>query len=411
MGSSPQRPTGPPPTTAAALRITVFSGAPDANAFLATVRLALDDAPAQPDAIATLWPQSAVAPSEITAIELGTVAVGTHGPDSLLVTITSRTLTADRLDEVWARWVRPRLLPQPPAPPPTIATEKVLDLTGHRAPFAWPTDPAQGGDVGGPGSLRPPSGPGVGGPVWPTQSAGRPPPATIGSPTQPPGQPPPPGSGAPTQSGRRHPPPGQPYQAPPRTQDHTGQVPILRPSTPDPVDQLLARQLQDGRIAFNPPTAMAVGATEQFAVRIIRNTDLDQLLLDALPGTGRPHVESVETTGLMKVRASTSDGLRLTSLSEETQPVSSQRPTDWTFAVEATEHGRQYIWVSISATLPGQGPTGGSTLSLPVLHRTIEVAIGPGARIRGFVTDNWQWLIGTAVALSGAVLAWLSLLG
>ncbi len=47
--------------------------------------------------------------------------------------------------------------------------------------------------------------------------------------------------------------------------------------------------------------------------------------------------------------------------------------------------------------------------SLPVLERSVHVQVAPVYATGQFVRGNWQWIIGTSVAVSGGVAAWLKL--
>ncbi|MEL7156173.1 MAG: hypothetical protein AAFN30_06185 [Actinomycetota bacterium] len=190
----------------------------------------------------------------------------------------------------------------------------------------------------------------------------------------------------------------------------TGQIPIIQPKRPDPIDALLDTDLRPGRIAFNPPTSMSLGQHEQFSVRITRSRDLDQLLTDGLGRPGAALLQSVRSSYRMRVQARATDGLDLRALSEETQIVGTTSFSEWQFVVGARQGGKEVIWVSVSALLGNGGDATDSVISLPVLHQQVVVNVGAMQRSTHFVAAHWKWMIGTALAFSGAVVAWIRVL-
>ena len=178
----------------------------------------------------------------------------------------------------------------------------------------------------------------------------------------------------------------------------------------DPVDALLNRHLGPGRVAFNPPSNMKLGERVNFSVRIVRNSALDNSLLEGLDRPSDTLQLSMQTSYRMKVVCTSTDGLAVHPLSEEIQVVASQRFTEWHFSVDAHRHGKEMVWVSASALLGDLNDGISSVISLPVLHQAVDVAVSPLERSAAFARDNWKWVVGTAIGISSAVVAWIGLL-
>ena len=155
---------------------------------------------------------------------------------------------------------------------------------------------------------------------------------------------------------------------------------------------------------------MRLNQREQFSVRIVRSEGLDQLLTEELDRPSDVLLQSLQSSYRMKVQVRGTDGLVLQPLSEEIQIVGTEVFSEWQYVVEARQGGRQTIWVSVNALLGGVGGSTDSIISLPVLHKQVDVDVGALERSRQFVTTHWKWLIGTALGLSGAIVAWIGLL-
>jgi hypothetical protein len=174
---------------------------------------------------------------------------------------------------------------------------------------------------------------------------------------------------------------------------------------PDVYDDLVRRVLAEppGRLLFNPPDRMQLGQTERVEVRVIRSLDLDAELLEGLRGHGEPRMEEIPTAPLMAVTLR-GDGFRITSYSDEEQGVSKDAPTKWEFDIRAEKRGQQRLVLSVSlqVLVPGW-PS--QRRSIPVREVTIDVQVGTPALVGHFVSANWQWFVGTAIAIAAVVVA------
>ncbi|MGI9007321.1 MAG: hypothetical protein ACR2FU_14195 [Streptosporangiaceae bacterium] len=230
-----------------------------------------------------------------------------------------------------------------------------------------------------PPSASPPAAPAPSSPAGPGASGRRGPGWTwIGS--LPPGQPP-----AAPGPGRSGPGGGRPASARKGCRgglaDKTKQsAEAVRPDDRDPVRRAIRSAVRPGVLAFNPPEEMTQGRPERVEVGVARSAELVDGLVSGLRGRGGVRIEPVPTSAFMSAELR-GDSFVIAALSPAEQIVA---PTArWEFDVTPRRAGVQ-------------------TLTL-----CIRVSVGYGAR--SFFAQNWQWLVGTAIALGGAVAAILAL--
>jgi hypothetical protein len=169
------------------------------------------------------------------------------------------------------------------------------------------------------------------------------------------------------------------------------------------VHRAFAEMIQQGRLLFNPPDRMQLGKTERVEVRLTRTLELDADLLENLRGRGDPQLEEIPTAPLMAVTLK-GDSFHITAYSDEEQNVTKDAVTSWEFEIRALERGQQRLamCVSLRIPVPGQPLT---HKSVPVREATIDVQVGAPALVGQFMVRNWQWFIGTAIAIAAVVVA------
>ena len=82
----------------------------------------------------------------------------------------------------------------------------------------------------------------------------------------------------------------------------------------------------------------------------------------------------------------------------------------WEFDVLPKRSGTQRLQLSVAMRIPLPDRPD-ERVSAPVLERDIRVTVDPYYSGQQFVAKNWQWLVGAAVGLGGAIGAWLKLFG
>ena len=164
-----------------------------------------------------------------------------------------------------------------------------------------------------------------------------------------------------------------------------------------------AELVQPGRLLFNPPDQMKLGQTARIEVRLTRTLDRDAELLTHLRGSGDPQLEEIPTAPLMAV-ALKGDGFKITGYSDEEQRVSHDDITAWEFDIEALKRGQQRLVLSVSLRVPVPGQPV-EHKSIPVREATIVVHVGSPALVAHFIVGNWQWFIGTAIAVAAGLVA------
>jgi tetratricopeptide (TPR) repeat protein len=231
---------------------------------------------------------------------------------------------------------------------------------------------------------------------------------------------PPPGSAA-EPVGRRPPTPGRPRRGRrPRRDPATlskeaalgaeqaaGSVQTLLPHQSAAYDDLVrkafAELVQPGRLLFNPPDRMQLGDTERVEVRLTRTLTLDAELLKDLRGHGEPQLEEIPASPLMAVTLK-GDGFRITPYGDEEQSVTPDEITTWEFDIRALKRGQQRLVISVSLRIPVPGQPL-ERKSIPVREAIIDVQVGAPAFIVYFVSANWQWFVGTVIALAAVLVA------
>ena len=169
------------------------------------------------------------------------------------------------------------------------------------------------------------------------------------------------------------------------------------------VRRAFAELIQPGRLLFNPPDQMHLGQTERVEVRLTRTLKLDKELLEHLRGHGEPQLEEIPAAPLMAVTLK-GDGFQITAYSDEEQSVSQYDITTWEFDIRALERGHQRLVICVSLRIPVPGQPS-EHKSIPVREATIDVQVGAATLVGHFVVGNWQWFIGTAIAIAAVVAA------
>ena len=100
----------------------------------------------------------------------------------------------------------------------------------------------------------------------------------------------------------------------------------------------------------------------------------------------------------------TGDGFRIKAYGDEEQDVTQDGITTWEFDIRAIERGLQRLVMSVSLRIPVPGQPLVHK-SIPVREATIDVQVGVPARVGHFVSGNWQWFIGTAIAIAAVLVA------
>ncbi len=165
--------------------------------------------------------------------------------------------------------------------------------------------------------------------------------------------------------------------------------------------------MRPGVLAFNPPSEMTQGRADRVEVAVARSADLVDALVSGLRGRGEVRVEPVPTSAFLSAELR-GDSVAITALSPAEQIVA---PTArWEFDVTPRHAGVQTLTLCVSMRFSETGPLAvpGSRIAVPVIERQIRIKVSVGYGTMAFVGQNWQWLVGTAVAIGGAVAAFLA---
>lgn len=162
------------------------------------------------------------------------------------------------------------------------------------------------------------------------------------------------------------------------------------------VNQALS-SLEQGRLAFNPPSEMTVDQTERVTVRIAKEAGADNIGT-GMPGTGEATVEPIKVGTFMKARLQ-GRGFDILPLSNEEQVVAGDTFTEWQWDVTPREAGlhKLSLLVTVRINVPGMGQ---EQRDFPVKDATVNVKVTPVGAAQRFLQENGAWLLLLVVALS-----------
>jgi len=165
----------------------------------------------------------------------------------------------------------------------------------------------------------------------------------------------------------------------------------------DLVTQELSK-LEQGRLAFNPPSEMTVGKTERVTVRIAKEAGADNIGAN-MAGSGEATVEPIKVGTFMKARLQ-GKGFDVLPLNNEEQVVAGDTFTEWQWDVTPREAGphKLSLLVTVRINVPEMGE---QQRDFPVKDATINVKVTPAGAAQRFMQDNWTWLLLLVVAFSG----------
>jgi hypothetical protein len=210
------------------------------------------------------------------------------------------------------------------------------------------------------------------------------------------GEPPPPASPSPTRS-----PIPTPSEFPTQTTPATSPSPTDEPTGGGGEDPLQdeVRTLRDGQIVFQVPRQMELEVASIVVARIARGASPITSGLDE--GGGPVEEEPIQVSAEMKmVLTSIDQGVTITSLSEELQPVPETGFTTWRWSVVPQRSGN--VRLSLRAVARVTSSDGGSvTQDIGVFDREIQVSVSFGNRLANFLANNWQWGAGTLLTVFG----------
>jgi hypothetical protein len=153
---------------------------------------------------------------------------------------------------------------------------------------------------------------------------------------------------------------------------------------------------------------MKVGRTEAIEVRLADTTVAEAVLRKRLRGRGRPEIDQLTMTPIMRVTLRSEDPTAFSIQSvcqneKNEQPVLPGEVTYWEFSVTPLRGGKHVLCLDVSMTFTRKGRT--ETKYLPSYEKKISVAVAPARAVGQFLGKNWQWATGT-VALPAV--AWIA---
>jgi hypothetical protein len=164
--------------------------------------------------------------------------------------------------------------------------------------------------------------------------------------------------------------------------------------------------LPKGKLVYNPPPEMKLGTRERIEVRIAR--DLTKDLTKGLKSRGKPQEEEIKVGPKMTVHLEGNDAFNIKKLFANESRAMVGDYTQWEWDVTPLKTGIQKLMLFINAKieLPKYQT---NWIDFPVLEREIRIQVDYSYKIKNFLEVQWQWIIGTIIALSGAIIAFFGL--
>jgi hypothetical protein len=158
--------------------------------------------------------------------------------------------------------------------------------------------------------------------------------------------------------------------------------------------------LPKGRILYNPPSKMIMGIKERVEVRITNKITED--LKKGLKGKGEPILEDIKVSLQMKARLDGGDAFEIKELFDSETMAIIGDYTQWDWDVTPLKSGIQKLLLYVGGIIEIRDLSD-RFFCVPVLEREIQVDINYNYKIKKLLTNYWQWIIGTIIALLGLI--------
>ncbi len=166
------------------------------------------------------------------------------------------------------------------------------------------------------------------------------------------------------------------------------------------MEDIAEREIEPGKILYNPPEQMRVGEAERIEVRITRQLS-DEIYKD-LQGKGRPRVEDSPITAEMQVELiGEANIFDIRSMSSPIQSVFGSH-TEWYWDVTPLSSGTHLL--TLKTTFIHEGKI--LKDSDPVV-RNIKVEINPVYSTSRWLGNNWDKVLGALGITAAGVFAFL----
>ena len=186
------------------------------------------------------------------------------------------------------------------------------------------------------------------------------------------------------------------------------QTPSPSPGVPAGTDRFAAvdsalDELVAGNVAFNTPDRMLLGESRTITALVSPAFEANRLgeeLKRRVGSRAAIQVEAIRVAPVMEATLEGEPAFAVHALTPQQQAVGAATPTEWKWTVTAKQDGVHPLHLGIVVILNVEGER--TPRSLPVLDRDIVVDVTASQRITGFLSDNWQFILGTlAIPLVG----------
>jgi tetratricopeptide (TPR) repeat protein len=188
-----------------------------------------------------------------------------------------------------------------------------------------------------------------------------------------------------------------------------GDVPSGDLSRPSPLDAAL-RKLLAGHVAFNNPERMKLGHPQIIEAKLSTTMSAVQLIAE-LTEAGKKESANLQVADRMSATLSGGNAFDISPFGPQTQWISQQETTTWTWQAVPKTTGTQFLILSFDAIISIDGKEG--TRNVNTLKKQIEVEVGTPETLGEWFdlirtwSENISWLWATVlVPISLLVIGW-----
>ena len=175
------------------------------------------------------------------------------------------------------------------------------------------------------------------------------------------------------------------------------------PTAPAPSGSILDRadavvkSLPEANIVFTAPETVRLGSSTQIQLLLSAQESIARLK-KKLSELGKQEGARIRVSDRMEAHLA-GLGFKVEPLTPEVQAISTLAPTEWSWDIEPTRSGTQHLTLTVSALIRVHGES--TPLVVQTFEKKLTIHVTLYERVKGFVSDNWQWLwlaIGAPIA-------------
>ena len=155
-----------------------------------------------------------------------------------------------------------------------------------------------------------------------------------------------------------------------------------------PIEKIFTR-MDKASFAFNAPSEMMLGESATIHLVLDKGGSIEEAR-KLVEGQGKIESGAVRVTDQVEATLKGGAGFEIESLTPQVQAIVAGEPTEWKWAIRATQDGRRELHLVLNAIAEAERQSLFRTIR--VFDKTIEVKVTFGHRMAEFAANNWQWI-------------------